>query len=94
METIEGLVNFVYYINSREHAQSQLCKHAEGVTNEIHEHHMLASRSITQMVSDKCHKRERQVNQSHASGSDNFNGAEEILSEILGYFVNGSKYLA
>ena len=46
------------------------------------------------MVSDKCHKRERQVNQSHASGSDNFNGAEEILSKILGYFVNGSKYLA
>ena len=96
METIEGFVNFVYYINfwTREHAQSQLCKHAERVTNEINGHYMLASPSITQMVSDKCHKRERQVNQSHASGSDNFNGAEEILSKILGYFVNGSKYLA
>ena len=39
---------------------------------------MLASPSKKQMVSNKCHKRERQVNQSHASGSDNFNGAEEV----------------
>ena len=30
------------------------------------------------MVSNKCHERKRQVNQSHAPGSDNFNGAEEV----------------
>ena len=54
---------------------------------------MLASPFIKLIVSDKCYKRERQVNQSHASGSDNFNGAEEVLFKILGYFVNGSKYL-
>ena len=30
------------------------------------------------MISNECHKHERQVNQSHASGSDNFNGAEEV----------------
>ena len=96
METIEGFVNSVYYIKfwTREQAQSELCKHAERITNVINGHYMLASPSIKQIVSDKCRKRERQVNQSHAWGSDNFNGAEEILSKILGYFVNGSKYLA
>ena len=34
------------------------------------------------MVSNKCHKRERQVNESHASGSDNFNSAEEVHVNI------------
>ena len=91
METVEGFVNFVYYINfwTREHSQSQLCKHAERVTNVINGHYMLGK----QIISDKCQKRERQVNQSHDSGSDNFNGAEEGLSKILGYFVNGSKFV-
>ena len=31
------------------------------------------------MVSNECHKRKRQVNQIHASGGDNFNGAEEVI---------------
>ena len=34
------------------------------------------------MVSNKCHKRERQVNESHALGSDNFNSAEEVHVNI------------
>ena len=80
METIEGFVNFVYFINfrTREQAQSQVCKHEERTTNVINGHYMLASPSTKQIVSNKCHKRERQVHQSHASGSDNFNGAEEV----------------
>ena len=82
METIEGFVNFVYFINfwTREQTQSQVCKHEERTTNVINGHYMLASPSTKQIlvVSNKCHKRERQVHQSHASGSDNFNGAEEV----------------
>ena len=83
METIEGFVNFVYFINfwMREQAQSKVCKHAERTTSVINSHYMLASPSIKQMVSKKCHKRERQANQNHASGSDNFNGAEEVHKE-------------
>ena len=83
METIEGFVNFVYFINfwMREQAQSKVCKHAERTTSVINGHYMLASPSIKQMVSNKCHKRERQANQNHASGSDNFNGAEEVHKE-------------
>ena len=40
METIEGFVNFVYFINfwTREQAQSQVCKHAERTTNVINGH--------------------------------------------------------
>ena len=74
-------MNFIYFINfrTREQAQSQVCKHEERTTNVINGHYMLASPSIKQMVSNKCHKHERQVNQSHASGSDNFNGAEEVI---------------
>ena len=80
METIEGFANFVYFINfsTKEQAQSQVCKNAERTTNLTNGHYMLASPSTKQMVSNKCHKRERQVNQNHASGSDNFNGAEEV----------------
>ena len=80
METTEGFVNFVYFINfwTREQAQSQVCKHAERTTNVINGHYELASPSTKQMVLNKCHKRERQVNQNRASGSDNFNGAEEV----------------
>ena len=77
METIEGFVNFVYFINfwTREQAQSRGCKHEEWTTNVIYGHYMLASPSTKQIVSNKCHKL---VHQSHASGSDNFNGAEEV----------------
>ena len=80
METIEGFVNFVYFIDfwTREQAQWKLCKLAERTTNVMNGYYMLASPSIKQMVANKCHKRERQVNQSHASGGDNFNGAEEV----------------
>ena len=80
METIEGFVNFVYFINfwTKEQAQSQVWKNAEQTTNVTNGHYMLASPSIKQTVSNKYHKCERQVNQSHASGSDNFNGAEEV----------------
>ena len=46
-------------------------------------HYRLASLSTKQMVSNECHKRERQVNQNHASGSDNFNGAEEVQMHML-----------
>ena len=86
METIEGFVNFVYFINfwTREQAQSNDCKHTEWTTNVINRHYMLASPSTKQIVSNKCHKRERQVNQTHASGSDNFNGAEEVRVECSG----------
>ena len=37
METIEGLVNFVYFFNfwTREQAQLEVCQHAEGTTNAI-----------------------------------------------------------
>ena len=63
----------------REQAQWQVCKHAMRSTNKINRHYRLASTSTKQMVSDKCHKRERQVNQSHASESDNFNGAEKVF---------------
>ena len=69
-------MNFVYFINFW--TREQACKHAERTTNVINGHYMLASPSIKQIVSNKCHKRERQVNQSHASGSDNVNGAEEV----------------
>ena len=88
METIEGFVNFVYLINfwMREQAQSQVCKHEERTTNVINGHYMLASPPTKQMVSNKCHEREHQVHQSHASGSDNFNGAEEVnVLLYLGY---------
>ena len=80
METIEGFVNIVYFINfwTREQAQSQVCKHVQWFTNVINGHCMLASPSTKQIVSNECHRRERQVHQSHASGSDNFNGAEEV----------------
>ena len=80
METIESFVNFVNFINfwTREQAHSQVCKHAERTANVINGHYKLASPSTKQMVSNKCHKHERQVNQIHASGSDNFNGAEEV----------------
>ena len=83
METTEGFVNFVYFINfwTREQAQSKACKHAERTTNVINGHYMLASPSIKQLVSNKCHKRERQVNRSHASGCDNFNGAKGLHKE-------------
>ena len=59
METIEGFVNFVNFINfwTREQAQSKVCKHGQ---------YKLASPSTKQVVSNKCHKRERQVNQSRA----------------------------
>ena len=40
---------------------------------------MLASPYTKQMVPNKCHKHERDVNQSYASGSDNLNGAEVYL---------------
>ena len=68
METIEGFVNLVYFINfwTREQAQSKVCKHAEWTTNVINGHYKLASPSTKQMVSNKCHKREREVNQSRA----------------------------
>ena len=87
METIEGFVNFVHFVNfwTKEQAQSQGCKHEERTKNVINGHYMLASPSIKQMVSNKCHKRERQVNQSHASGSDNFNGAEEVYIYIYSH---------
>ena len=82
METIEGLVNFVYFINiwTIEQALSQVCKYAERTTNMINGHYKLASPSTKQMVANKCHKCEHQVNQSRASGSDNYNGAEEVLA--------------
>ena len=83
METIEGFANFVYFINfwTKKQAQSQVCKNAEWTTNVTNGHYMLALLSTKQMVSNKCHKRERQVNQNHASGSDNFiNGAEEVYT--------------
>ena len=32
-------------------------------------------------IQNKCHKRERQVNQSYASGSDTFNDAEKVHKE-------------
>ena len=75
--------NSLYYIKfwARGQARSQLSKHAERVTDVINGHYMLASPFIKQIVSDKCHKRDRKVNQSHASGSDNFNGAEEYLGQ-------------
>ena len=78
METVEDFVNFVYFINfwAKEQAQSQVYKHAERTTNVINGH-MLASLSTKQMVSNKCHKREPGQS-SHASGSDNFNVAEEV----------------
>ena len=44
----------------------------------INGHYKLVSPSTKQMVSNECHKRERQVNQSRASGSVNFNGAEGV----------------
>ena len=80
METIESFVNFVYFINfwTREQAQLHDCKHAERTTNVINRHCMLVSPSTKQIVSNKCHKREGHVNQSHALGSDNFNGAEDV----------------
>ena len=43
---------------------------------------MVASPSIRQMVLNKCHKRERRVNQSHALGNDNFNGTEEVIKAV------------
>ena len=46
-------------------------------------HYRLASLSTKQMVSNDCHKRECQVNQSHASGSDNFNSVEEVQMHML-----------
>ena len=46
-------------------------------------HYRLASLSTKQMVSNECHKRERQVNQSHALGSDNFNSVEEVQMHML-----------
>ena len=77
---IEGFVNFVHFINfwTKEQAQSQVCKNAERTTNVTNGYYMLASPSTKQMVSNKYHKCERQVNQSHALGSDNFNGVEEV----------------
>ena len=63
----------------REQVQSQVGKHEEQFTIVINGHHMLASPSTEQITSNKCHKRERQVNQSHASGRNNLNGAEEVL---------------
>ena len=45
--------------------------------------HKLASPSTKQLVSDKCHKHEHHINQSHASGSDNFKGAEEVVDNSL-----------
>ena len=80
METIEGFVNFVYLVNfwAREQAQSQVCQHAERITNAINRYYRLASSPTKQMVSNEWHKRERKVNQSHASGNDSFNGAEEV----------------
>ena len=35
------------------------------------------------MVSNICHKYERQVDLSYASGSHNFNGAEEVVDNSL-----------
>ena len=83
METFEGFVNFVYFIKfwTREQAQLKVCQQAERTTSVINGYYMLASPCTKQMVSNKCHKRERQVNQSHASGSDNFNVAEEVHKE-------------
>ena len=82
MEIIECFVNFVYFINfwTKEQAQSQVCIIAERTTNVINGQSMLASPATKQTVSNKCHKRERHVNQHHASESDNFIGAEEVES--------------
>ena len=40
--------------------------------------------SIIVHKTNECHKRERQVNQSHALGRDNFNGAEEVGANEVG----------
>ena len=68
---------------TREQAQLQVCQNAEQATNGINRHYRLATQSTKHMVSNKYHKRERQVNQSHASGSDNFNGAEEVANSVI-----------
>ena len=39
-----------------------------------------------QMVSDKCHERERQANQTHALGIENFNDEEEEIFLINNFF--------
>ena len=73
METIESFANFVYFINFLDERTGSIAvgKNAERTTNVTNGHYMLAPPSTKQMVSNKCHKRERQVNQNHASGSDN-----------------------
>ena len=82
MEIIEGFVNFVYFFNfrAREQAQSQVYQHTERITNTMNRHYRLASPSTKQMISKNCHKCEHKANQNHASGSDNLNGAEEVMS--------------
>ena len=106
METIEGFVNFVNFVNfwTREQAQLQMCKHAERTTKALNIRYRLASAFTKQMVSNECHKRERHVNQSHALGSDNFNGAEEVAGIIrkaegcklaikgISYFLGGRNH--
>ena len=81
METVECFMNFVTFL-AREQAQSQVYQLAEQTTNAINRHYILASLSTKRMVSNEGHKREHQVNQSHASGSNHFkfNGADEVLS--------------
>ena len=54
------------------------CKHGERTSNVINGHYMLALPSTKQMVSNKCQKRECQVNQCNASRRDNFNGEEAV----------------
>ena len=79
MAIIEEFVNFVNF-RAREQAQSQVYQHAERITSTMNRHYRLASPSTKQMVSNKCHKCKHKGNQSHASGSGNLNGAEEVMS--------------
>ena len=55
MDTIEGFITFVDFIDfwTREQAQSKVSKHAEWTTNVMNGHYKLASPSTKQMVSSK-----------------------------------------
>ena len=78
MGTIEGFVNLVYLINfwTREQAPWKVYKHADWTTNVLNSHYKSASPSTKQIVSNKCHKRERQANQCRATY------IKSVLSEV------------
>ena len=86
METFKGSVNCIYFfaIFERENRLNRRNINIKsGLKTTYMDTEKIASPSAKEIISNTCHK--RQINQSHASVSYNFNNTEEVhVPEISG----------